>query len=290
NLERAAAPTGEFLALPGLKVLLLPIGEWGLRPDPTLIHAVWVFGLMVGVLALIGKHTNAALLALAASVTFLIAHRYSYGYIHHPDGLMALYLWVLAFSPCGRRWSLDELEWRLRHSEANGEFEPRLAEDEASMFARWPLVLGQWLLAVAYFSAGTSKIIHGGVDWFRSSTLAHYLVQDGVRWDSRIGLFMAGMPEALVALAVFTVLFEATFFIAILEPRSTWLYLLGGAALHVGILITMRAPFIQWVTLYVVFIENLRRHWPLTVISRRLASNRRWTLIHDGGCSPSVRS
>jgi len=286
---RAAYPDQEFSPLPALKVLLLPLGEWGIRPDPTLIHAVWVGGIVFGVAALLGKYSNLSVFCFAVATTFLEAHRFSYGFVHHPQAPVVIILWALAFSPCGRRWSLDSLQWRLRFARESGELR-RLDRDERDPFARWPLRTGQWVLAIGYFSAGTHKLLDGGLDWFRSSTLAFYLVQDGVRWEMPLGLFFSTVPELLVPLAVFTILFETTFFLAILLPGIAWAYVVSGAALHVGILLTMRAGFLQWVLAYVCFLGELRDRFPGSWIRTRIGSPQLSTVIIDGRCPLCVRT
>jgi hypothetical protein len=59
----------------------------------------------------------------------------------------------------------------------------------------------------------------------------------------------------LIKLAQYGVLlFQATFVLPVLFPRLRWLYVPAGLALHIGIYLTMKAPFFQWIALYAVFI------------------------------------
>ena len=290
QLNWLAAPADEYFPLPALKVLLLPLGEWGIRPDPTLVTAVWLVGLIAGIASLVGKYAPLSLLTFAGAITFLNAHSYSYGQAHHPEALTTICLWALALSPSGRRWSWDDLQWRIRRAYENRRFEPLRPSDDRSTLALWPLLLVQWLLVLAYFSAAASKLIYGGLAWFQSSTLSFYLVQDGVRWERPLGILLASFPTLVTALAITTVVFEGTFLLAILVPRITWAYLLVGAGIHIGVLVTMDAPFLQWVVLYTAFLPILRANFPGTWIRARLERPRRWAIIFDGGCPLCIRS
>ena len=45
-----------------------------------------------------------------------------------------------------------------------------------------------------------------------------------------------------------------TFFVAVVWPRSRWIYLPAGIAMHLAIFLAMGAPFFQFMALYCVFI------------------------------------
>jgi predicted DCC family thiol-disulfide oxidoreductase YuxK len=290
QLDLLAVPADEYLPIPALKVLLLPLGDWGIRPDPTLVTAIWLVGLIAGIAGLVGKYAPLSLLTFAFAVTFLTAHSYSYGQGHHPEALTAICLWALALGPSARRWSWDDLQWRVRRAYENRRFEPLRPSDDRSTLARWPLLLVQWLLVLAYFSGAASKLINGGLAWLQSSTLSFYLVQDGLRWERPLGILLAGFPTLVTALAITTVVFEGTFLLAILVPRITWVYLVVGAGMHIGILVTMAAPFLQWVVLYTAFLPTLSTNFPGSWIRARIAAPRKWAIIFDGRCPLCIRS
>jgi hypothetical protein len=57
-------------------------------------------------------------------------------------------------------------------------------------------------------------------------------------------------------------LFQATFSLAVIFPKLRWIYVPIGLCLHVGIFLTLSAPFFSWIALYAVFIpwsEGVRR-------------------------------
>jgi predicted DCC family thiol-disulfide oxidoreductase YuxK len=152
--------------------------------------------------------------------------------------------------------------------------------------ARWPLRTIQWLLVLAYLSAGLSKLIVGGLQWFDGHTLSYYLMRDSVRWGSEVAMAAAEQTELLAVLSVGTVGFELTFALAVLVPVLAWPYVLVGGALHTGIYILQRAPFFQYLALYVVLIEPLRRYWPV----RRRSPERLSTVVYDGLCPRCIRT
>jgi hypothetical protein len=60
------------------------------------------------------------------------------------------------------------------------------------------------------------------------------------------------------------VIFQATFWIAVIYPITRWVYVPLGLGFHIMILLTMKAPFYQWIALYVIFI-------PWTELFKRLS-------------------
>ena len=277
----------QYLPLPALKVLLLPFG-WGVRPDAMFLHAVWLVAVVTGVCALVGLYTRPSLLVFAAANTLLVAHAYSYREGHHPEALMTIAFWALALSPSAAGWSLDNLRDRVHCSVSAMRFEPRAADAEQSPLARWPLRLLQWLLVMAYFSGGMSKLLHGGLEWFNGYTMAYLVGKDAVERGSALGVWVSGHIPLLRVLSVFAVAVELSFAGAVLLPRLTWLFLLGGAGLHIGIYLLQRAPFPQFIVLYVVFIEALRAHPPWRPAAK--PAQARWTVIYDGLCPFCIRS
>ena len=286
----AGADPSLFRPIPALKVLMFPFGEWGARPDLMLLRGAWLLAIVSGVTGVLGLYTRPSMLAFAATNTLLVAHGYSYGEFHHPEGLLIIALWLLAVAPSGAVLSADDLRTRLAGSLQFMKFQPRRATDEYSESARWPLRTIQWLFVLAYLSAGLSKLRVGGLEWMNGHTLAYYLLQDGVRWDIPLAVALAEWTWLLVVLSVVTVAFEMTFAVAVVVPRLVWPYVLVGAALHTGIYFTQRAPFFQYMVLYVVFLEALRLHFPLRKLLYRSTSSSRWTVIYDGLCPRCIRT
>jgi hypothetical protein len=252
QLALMAIDVREFTPLPALKLLLLPLG-WGARPGPELLETVWVVTAVAGVLALLGLLTRPSLLVLAAGSTLLVAHAYSYRERHHPEAMLTIMLWTLAFAPSGARWSLDALVRRWRGHPAGPDLSPH---------ARWPLRLGQWLFVLMYLSAGTSKLLSGGIRWMNGYTLATYIADNALERGSALGVWVAQQLPMVQLLSIGAFVFELGFVAVMLWPRLTWVFVLGGIALHAGIFLLQRAPFPQLIALYIVFIGELRRWRP----------------------------
>ena len=71
--------------------------------------------------------------------------------------------------------------------------------------AAWALRLMQCLLAVAYFSAGSGKLLDGGLYWMNGATLQQIVLTDYVRFGMPAGLWLAQSFWLCVAGAVMTV-------------------------------------------------------------------------------------
>jgi hypothetical protein len=256
QLALTAIDAREFTPLPALKVLLLPLG-WGARPGAELLDTVWVVTAVAGMFALLGVLTRPSLLILAAGSTLLVAHAYSYRERHHPEAMLTIMLWTLAFAPSGARWSVDALLRRRRGGSA---------APDLSLHARWPLRLGQWLFVLMYLSAGTSKLLNGGIRWMNGYTLAAYIADNALERGAGLGVWVAQQLPLVQLLSIGAIVFELGFVAVMLWPRLTWVFVLGGVALHGAIFLLQRAPFPQLIALYIVFIGELRRWRPALLL------------------------
>lgn len=249
-----------YQPLPALKVLLLPFGPWGeVRPGPAFLQAAWLIGVVTAIGAALGIRARLNMLCCAAATTLMYAHAYSYHDFHHPDAPLVIALWVFALGPISGVGSWKRLMAQVRNAIRNRQFRPRISEADARPVIRWPLRLMQWVMVLVYFSAGISKFEHGGLDWFNGHTLGYYLTQDGVKWLDAAGpgMWLAQHPTLLVWMSVGTVAFELTFVLAVLFPRVAWMYVAVGSMLHIAIYMLQRAPFFQFMLIYVVFAEAL---------------------------------
>lgn len=254
----AAIDDSLYQPIPALKVLLLPLGPWGaVRPSPELLQAVWLIAVATAVGAALGIRGRLNMLCCAATTTLLYAHAYSYREFHHPYAALVISVWVLALGPITGAGSWGRFVARGRKAMRTRQLRPRLSEADARPLIRWPLRVIQWVLVLIYLSAGISKLLHGGLDWLNGHTMAYFLSEDGIQWyDGRgIGMWLTQYPSILSLLSVVTLAFELTFVLAVLFPRLAWVYVVGGTAIHTGIYIMQRAPFFQFILLYIVFAE-----------------------------------
>ena len=118
----------------------------------------WVT-IVAGVAALVGLFTRTSLFVFALGIWILVAHLYSYGDRHHTQALFCIFLMLLALAPSGERLSVDALIRRRRVSASDASGASGMSD-----MAIWPLKVVHVLLAMTYFSAGMSKLLHSGLD------------------------------------------------------------------------------------------------------------------------------
>lgn len=239
----AALPDAQWEPLPIVRLLLLPFGD-GWRPPLAVMAGVLQASVVFGVLALLGCFTRTALLLFGLAHLLISGYGYSYHEHHHIEALSLLALFALAAAPAGGAWSIDA--WRARRHGAP----PPAASD----LARWPLELMQWLFALCYLSAGVCKLGASGLAWMNGYTLQAYLLQEGVFWGTSASVWLARQHELCIALSWFTLLVELLFPLVLWRRRLAWWFVPAAAAMHVGIWITMRAPFWLYFPLYAVFV------------------------------------
>ena len=199
-------------------------------------------------MSLIGLFTNASLIVLAFCSAYLQAFLYSFGDFHHVEEVMLIALSVLALSPSGRVLSIDWLRKHARHESLDSVVELK------NEYAGWPIKLIQWFFVLMYLSAVTMKLSASGHDWANGFTLQYYLISDGLRNDNPLSLWFSQYHTLVYIMQNVAVFFQATFTLPVLFPRLRWIYVPLGLIFHVGILLTLTAPFFTWIGLYSVFI------------------------------------
>jgi hypothetical protein len=236
-----------------LRLLALPLGG-SYRPSPETFQLIATLTIIAGLLAIFGLLTNYSLLVFTLGNLIIVALNYSFGEFHHPDALMMFTLIALTLSPSGRVLSIDS--W-IRHKRfgsltENGWFSSIL--DVKSIFAYWPLKLVQCLYGLVYLSSAVAKMHNAGLDWMNGYTLRYNLLDSGVRPVYPLGLWLGGQQGLSIILSWMTVLFEGTFWLAVIFPRLAWLYIPAGIGIHLGIFLTMGPDFFEFIVLYIVFI------------------------------------
>lgn len=285
--EQAGLPSTLYDPLPVLHMLVWPFG-WAYRPSFEVLEAIYVVGVAAGCLALIGLWSRLSLVLFAVASIFLQAHAYSFGDFHHSQGPVMVALAVLALSPAGKALSVDRL--RQERGSGSGGAPDDLGSPSGgkSPHARWPRLLVAWVLGLAYLSATFSKLQSAGMEWTNGHTLRYYLLQDGLRWDADIGVWLGTKQHLAVALSWATFLFEALFITTVVVPALALLFVPLGIAMHVGIYLTMKATFLGWIALYAVFVPWTRvRSWLRAARARagrgELLSHLRATVAPFGG-------
>ncbi|HSY04840.1 MAG TPA: hypothetical protein VK803_02770 [Steroidobacteraceae bacterium] len=257
-------PRSVYAPLPLLHALLWP---WGLTGPPS-AHVVFaIYGLCVvcGFLALAGLLTNISLLLFAVSCLFLQLFLFSFGQYHHPEAILLLALLALSLGPCGKVLSLDSLLRQRRLGPAA----PRVPLlTYSGEFAAWPVLFVQCLFPLVYISAAVAKIAynHYSFDWVNGFTLQYYMIQDNIRKDAPLALWVSQF-HTLIFLGQFVVLtYQCTYWAVVPWPKLRWVYLPLGLAFHLANYLILYAPFPQWIALLAAYI-------PWAAAARQLAAS-----------------
>jgi hypothetical protein len=233
-------------------------------PSPDLVMTIYWLTLLIGLLSLAGLFTNISLFLFFLGNIFLQAFTYSFGDSHHREAIMMIALLVLALGPSGKVLSLDYLLFRRRQHHAAAS---TTLLEARSPFAGWPIRLLQCFFPLMYLSAVSCKLTTGGFDWANGYTLQYYLIQDAMRNGSELSLYIAQFHYPILLLQYVILLFQATFFLVVFFPKLRWIFLPIGLCFHIGIYLTLGAPFPQWIALYAIYI-------PWSTLISRLATQR----------------
>ena len=192
---------------------------------PRTITVVWWCIAALGLLSLVGLFTRVVMPLFALGTWLLVAHRFSYGDVHHSEAMFAFFLMSLSLSPCNEDLSLDA--WRKR----------RVGRPPEAMspLARWPFALAHLLLAMVYLSTGLTKMIFGGVRWMNGYTLQNRTLQDALGRDIPLGIWVAQQHHLAILLSVGTVVFELGFVVSLFLPRWKTVFFAVALAFHVGL-------------------------------------------------------
>lgn len=234
-------------------------GSWFLRllggPQPRVLFAllatagVSAFCLLAGVFG----RVPALICAICTSTALTQNTEVSGG----GDALLGVALLILVLADCTSTLSVDCF---LR---------TRRWIDETPI-AGWPRLLGLFHLTTVYVATGLQKLVSTAW-WPLDDFSALYQILQSPHW-SRFPLFVEQHANLLVVpLAIgtaVTILFEVSFWVALLSHRLRIVYALVGIGLHLGIALFMEVGIFSWLSLalYPLLFPNEFARW-----ARRLA-------------------
>lgn len=231
---------------------------------PGTFTALYWATMIAGVAALVGFFTRTSLFLFALGSWVFVAHLFSYGDRHHTEALFCIFLMLLAFAPSGERLSVDALLRRRRG----------IAPRETSDIAIWPLKVVHVLLALTYFSAGISKILHSGFRWLNGYTLQSHAFGDALQRGHPLGLWLAQQHELAIGLSYFTIVLELFFFVSLFLPRLAPLFFLAALGFQIGLYVTAGYDFFQHMVLLVLLLIFLYPDWWRSRLGRELGIGR----------------
>ena len=222
--------------------------------SPSGFRVLYGVTIAVGFAALLGVLTRISLFGFALGTMILVSHEYSYGDVHHPEALYAIFLVLLALSPSGESLSIDAVI--RRHRAGSSTQQPTVTDT-----AMWPLKLIHLLLAMTYFSTGASKLLSGGLSWMNGYTLQIYTFRDALARDLPLGIWLSQQYYLCLALSVLTLLFEVFYFASLLLPRTAPFFFIGAILFHIGLFVTAGHPFFEHIALNALLLLFLDPDW-----------------------------
>lgn len=115
-----------------------------------------------------------------------------------------------------------------------------------SLFAQNHLIgVVKLLIALLYLSAGMEKLRLAGWRWADGKSLQSYLVEHYLYSGNTRALFIAERPTLCRVLSTVVLSWELTFWLAIVLPAVSWVYVAVGLLFHAGTSLTMRIHY--WV-------------------------------------------
>ncbi|MCW5517041.1 hypothetical protein J1G40_12330 [Muriicola sp. Z0-33] len=218
-------------------------------------------------------------LLILAFLEFLVGGTFeSLGIFDHNSSLSSQVLLILALVPGTMRISVDYFVYKHFINK-------KLVKKPNGPPPKWGLNLILIVLVLTYFTAGVSKIRHGGIKWLDGATLGFYLenyvadyasgeqqlliandaINSGEHWKDNIGFeahtygnyqyrtgfkklanWVAERPAWVIAISVITILFEFTWFIVFINSKYRNIYLIAAFITHTMIGVLMGLYFLHY--------------------------------------------
>jgi hypothetical protein len=251
-----------FSALGRLPVTILrPTGAMKLLPwsfYDQLLTPTWITTLQVAIVLSLLLSTIGLFTVISTKTSFLLVLFYqgflrSFGHFNHDEMLGVYCLAVLAFTPCGDEFSLDQ--WLKRKK-----------KDRPPFAYAYPILLMQLLMAWVYFSSVLVKLRTTGLaylspDNFPSLAIFHSL--DNLHDTSfRLAFWLPQVRSYLPFAVGLVLLWEFLFPLAVFCRRLRWWILGAGIVFHLSTLFFMNIFFPHQLALYLLFVNwDFLRTW-----------------------------
>jgi hypothetical protein len=231
-------PTGAMKLLPWsfYDQLLTPAGI-------TVLQTVMFLSLLLSTLGLFT--------VVSTKLTFLLVLFYqgllrSFGHFNHDEMLGVYCLAVLAFTPCGDEFSLDQ---KLR----------KIKKARPAFAYAYAILLMQLLMAWVYFSSVLVKLRTTGLAYLSPDnlpSLAIFHSLDNLHDTSfRLAFWLPHVTSYLPYAVGLVLLWEIVFPLAVFCHRLRWWILTAGIVFHLSTLFFMNIFFPHQLALYLLFID-----------------------------------
>ena len=210
------------------------LGRFAL-PSLTALQFAWLGGVMVASLLAAALNFAPRICLLVALLCYFLYFNpiMSLAYIQRKTNLVPIALLVLIFGPA-------------------------ISAPLKEATPLWPLSLIKITVALMYFSAGVQKLRRCGLRWCDGRTLQAYLVDHYLWGDTRLALKLAHQLRLCSFLSSMILFFELTFWVVLMLPQLTVVYVVAGIAFHIGTALTMRINYLKYLSpIYVVFVIDV---------------------------------
>jgi uncharacterized membrane protein YphA (DoxX/SURF4 family) len=226
---------GDFFAPPPGPMMFFG----GFPPEAILLifHYLLVAALLFLVAGLFTKWSS---LGVGILLILLKGFIYSLGKIDH-DIIIIVVPFVMAFSGWGMKYSLDS---------------QRIDEDKIEQTS-WPLTLLALFIGFMMFTAGFPKIIGGWLDINTHATQGYFFKQYIVQGrQDLLAIYGFNVADLFWELADYgTVLFEIGFLIAVVNPRSTRVFICLAVLFHLSTMLMLNIAFLPNFIAYAAFLN-----------------------------------
>ncbi len=170
----------------------------------------------------------------------------SFGHFNHDEMVAVYFMVVLAFTPCGDAFSIDN---RMR----------KTTKERPAFAYAYPILLMQLLLAWAYFSSALIKLRVAGLKYLSADNLpalAIFHSLDNLHDTSfKIAFMLPQIKQYLPIAVAFVLVWELLFPLAIFWQRVRWWILGIGLVFHFATLFVMNIFFPHQLAMYLVFVD-----------------------------------
>ena len=127
----------------------------------------------------------------------------------------------------------------------------------ATQHTNWTMLLVKIAISQLYLSSGFQKLVHSGLKWAKGDYIKAYLVDHYLWGDRRMALIIARNPMLCSIISSTTLIFELTFWLIIICPSLTAIYVSLAFIFHLGTLLTMRINYIKYlIPVFMVFFTD----------------------------------
>ena len=204
------------------------------------LHSVLIISL---VCLLVGFKTSYSSIIAGLMLLAIKGFFYSLGKINH-DLLLSVVPIVMSFSGWGAAYSIDS--WQR-----NNEKQPAKVQS-------WPLTLIALFIGFMMFTAGFAKLLGGWLYIDTQATLGHLFNQFFIKGrQDLLATQIINIDNRLVweILDYATVLFELGFLVAVIQPRTTRLFVCFAVLFHFSIMMSLNISFLPNFPAYAAFLS-----------------------------------